>query len=99
MYGKHHVLAYKAKGENEIVWGLSFRQLGWLVLGATISVKLATSFLPIPGIGTWGYLPYWLPFGISLLFSHVKHPPTGMSFGKYMWEWVKCRRTKRLFHR
>ena len=97
MFGEHHVLPYKAKGENEMVWRLSVRQLAWLIGGGTISVKLATSFPPIPGLGIWGYFPYWLPLGVSALFAFVRHPGTGMTFGKFVWEWFSCLRRKRIY--
>ncbi|AQS55650.1 hypothetical protein B0W44_15820 [Novibacillus thermophilus] len=99
MFGEHHVLPYKSQGENEIVWRFSFRQLGWLAAGSVISVKLATAFPPIPGLGIWGYFPYWLPFGVSAIFAFVRHPGTGMTFGTFIAEWVKCARRQRVYFR
>ena len=97
MYGKQHLLAYRSEEESKVIYFLSFRQLGWWFGGAFMSMKLATYLPPIPGLGYWGYLPYWIPFVVAVVFAHGKHFGTGLSLGKYLFSWIACRKRKREF--
>ncbi|KGP78385.1 hypothetical protein P364_0128820 [Paenibacillus sp. MAEPY2] len=97
MYGRQHLLTYKSNEKTKVIYGLSFFQVGWWILGGYLSLQVINYIPKIPGIGTVGYIPHLIPFVICLAFAHIKHPSTGQDLHRFLMGYVSCRYRKRTF--
>ncbi|MED0676924.1 PrgI family protein [Aneurinibacillus thermoaerophilus] len=97
MCGDQHLLSYNSNEESKVIYGLSFRQLGWILGGGFASMKLFSWLPPLPFLGIIGYLPHAIPLFLSVAFAYIKHPKTGLSLAKYLYSWMKCKRKRRIF--
>ncbi|MBY3621125.1 hypothetical protein M2444_004740 [Paenibacillus sp. PastF-3] len=97
MYGEQHLLAFKSNEKSTVIYSLTYPQVGWWALGGLITMKLGGIISPIPGIGPFGYIFHLIPFLICLAFAHIKHPRTGLSLHKFIFNYIHCRIRKRKF--
>ena len=101
MYGEHHPLPYQSKIKEKFVSFLNIRltlvEFAWWIVGISLSTKLMKIIPPIGNDWMFSHIHQFIPFYITLLIAHGRHPRTGLSLAKYLILMVMIRFRRRKF--